>query len=184
MSKRHSRLGAYTERGGIGFLLKRAHTLLVARIEPELAKASLTFTQWIILMCLRDKLVINATELSTHLCYDMGALTRVLDQLGTLTLIKRERGLEDRRTVKLCLTERGREVLDRLLPRVVHQLNAGLHGFSATSLAELTRLLTKLIVRLEIPPDPPALELARAKDSQRESVVDEHLAAVPSACEE
>jgi DNA-binding MarR family transcriptional regulator len=66
-----------------------------------LAEQGFTFTQWVVMMHLRDGLALNARELCVQLRHDSGAVTRVLDQLEARGLVQRERSLEDRREVKL-----------------------------------------------------------------------------------
>ena len=150
MPQQHYRVDNYLARRSIGFLLKRAHSLLVERIEPALADSELTFTQWVVMMHLRDGLAVNPTVLCAQLCHDSGALTRLLDQLEARELIQRERSREDRRSIELRLTERGRAVIDGVLPGVVERLNEALDGYARLDLTELTRLLTKLIAQLEL----------------------------------
>src|SRR5579862_8166724 len=108
MPQRYYRADTYSARRSIGFLLKRAHALIVERIEPDLAQTGLTFTQYVVLIHLRDRPAVSATLLCDQLCHDSGALTRVLDQLEARNFIQRERSREDRRSVLLQLTERGR----------------------------------------------------------------------------
>ena len=149
MPQQHYSVSSYVARRSIGYLCKRAHLLLVERLEPALAASDLTFTQYVVLIQLRDGGPLTATELGTMLCHDSGALTRVLDQLEGRELIQRERSREDRRTVQLRLTERGRSVIEAVLPRVVDRLNAALAGVSRADFGALIRLLTGLVAQLE-----------------------------------
>jgi DNA-binding MarR family transcriptional regulator len=149
MPQQHYRVATYSARRSIGFLLKRAHALIAERIEPQLAQAGLTFTQYVVMVHLRDRPAVSATVLCDQLCHDSGALTRVLDQLEARDFIQRERSREDRRSVLLQLTEHGRQALEVLLPRVIDRLNETLSDFSRSDLTELTRLLAKLIGQLE-----------------------------------
>ena len=91
MPQQHYSVASYAARRSIGYLCKRSHLLLVERIEPALASCDLTFTQYVVLIQLRDGGTLNASELGAMLCHDSGALTRVLDQLEARELIQRER---------------------------------------------------------------------------------------------
>jgi DNA-binding MarR family transcriptional regulator len=133
----------------VGYLIKRAQSLLIDRFEQVLDPGELTFTQWVILMYLRDGMAINASDLCSQLRHDSGALTRVLDQLQARGFVARERSREDRRAVELRLTDEGRRVIELCLPRVVDALNDALGDFSRAEFAELLRLLSKLITRLD-----------------------------------
>jgi DNA-binding MarR family transcriptional regulator len=145
----HYRAEDYQARSSVGYLLKRAHLLLVDQLELALAGDDITATQWIVLMHLRDGLAINASDLCAQLRHDSGALTRLIDQLEARALVQRERSREDRREVQLRLTEAGRQTIAALIPKVVERLNFSLRDFSGAETAALTRLLTKLIASLE-----------------------------------
>src|ERR1700680_128988 len=103
----HYRTETYKARGSVGYLIKRAHSLLIDHLATAVAGSDLTFTQWVVLMYLRDGLAINATDLCSQLRHDSGALTRVIDQLESRGLVHRERSREDRREVQLRLTDTG-----------------------------------------------------------------------------
>src|SRR5579872_3836501 len=150
MPQQHYSVASYAARRSIGYLCKRAHLLLVERIEPALAANDLTFTQYVVLIQLRDGGPLIASDLGAMLCHDSGALTRVLDQLEARELIQRERSRKDRRSVQLRLTDAGRRLIDAVLPGVVERLNAALAGFSRADFTVLIRLLTKLVAQLEV----------------------------------
>jgi DNA-binding MarR family transcriptional regulator len=145
----HYRSDAYSARSSVGYLLKRAHTLLVDQLEAAVAASEITATQWVVLMYLRDGLAINASDLCVQLRHDSGALTRVLDQLEARGLVQRERSREDRRAVQLRLTAAGVDTVAALIPCVVDKLNYALRDFSRAEAAELNRLLGKLIGSLD-----------------------------------
>lgn len=149
MPTQHYRAETYHARMSVGYLLKRAHSQLADKLEPALEANGFTFTQWVILMHLRDGLALNARVLCTQLRHDSGALTRVIDQLEARGLVSRERSRKDRREVQLQLTAAGRATVEAAIPAVVERLNLALAGFSATELVTLTHLLTKLTGMLE-----------------------------------
>lgn len=160
MPTQHYQPDTYLARNSIGYLLKRAHLQLTDRLEPALEARGFTFTQWVILMHLRDGLALNARVLCTQLRHDSGALTRVIDQLESRGLVSRERSRRDRREVQLQLTAQGRATVESTIPTVVELLNGALGGFTSQELGELTRLLTKLTAQLEAAGEAQALEEA------------------------
>jgi DNA-binding MarR family transcriptional regulator len=141
----HYRAETYRAKSSMGYLVKRASALAIESIEPALAEQGFTFTQWVVLMHLRDGLAPTARDLCSQLRHDSGAVTRVLDQLEARGLVRRERSVDDRREVKLSLTEAGFRMVDSLIPLVVDKLNFLLRDFSAAEVSELTRMLTKFI---------------------------------------
>ena len=146
---KHYSAKAFRARDSIGYLLKRSHSLLLDQAEAAFAQHDLTFTQWVVLLRLRDGLGHTATDLCRDFSHDSGALTRLLDQLEARGLIGRSRSRTDRRVVELSLTRAGRDILQSLIPLVVDNLNWSLAEFGAAEFRELRRLLEKLIARLE-----------------------------------
>jgi DNA-binding MarR family transcriptional regulator len=63
--------------------------------------------------------------------------------------VQRVRRDRDRRKVELRLTERGRTLVDSILPSVLEKLNLALAEFSSQEARELTQLLTRLNSRME-----------------------------------
>jgi DNA-binding MarR family transcriptional regulator len=145
----HYRTETYLARSSVGYLLKRAHLLMLDQLESVVAGSDITITQWVVMMHLREGLAINARDLCAQLRHDSGALTRLIDQLEARGLVQRERSREDRRAVQLRLTDAGMEILAPLLPKVVDKLNFALRDFSRAEADELSRLLSKLIASLE-----------------------------------
>jgi DNA-binding MarR family transcriptional regulator len=141
----HYRPETYRAKSSVGYLVKRAYALVVEALEPALAEQGFTFTQWVVMMHLRDGLAPNARDLCVQLRHDSGAVTRVLDQLEARGLVLRERSLEDRREVKLTLTPAGFEMIGSLMPIVLDKQNFVLRDFSSGEVAEMTRLLNKFI---------------------------------------
>lgn len=76
---------------------------------------------------------------------DTGAITRMLDRLVAKGVVERTRIPEDRRVVKLALTESGHALTDQILPIVAHALNLHLQGFSADETRMLLALLKRMI---------------------------------------
>jgi DNA-binding MarR family transcriptional regulator len=80
-------------------------------------------------------------------------VTRLVDRLEESGLVKRSREQEDRRVVRVTLTAKGAELLDRLNGPVEALHRQQLGHMSAAELAELNRLLAK--AREALPTDSP-----------------------------
>jgi DNA-binding MarR family transcriptional regulator len=68
----------------------------------------------------------------------------MVDQLENRGFVERERSQQDRRVVKLTITDAGRATLAELTPPFIENLNNALDAFSPEEFAELNRLLGKL----------------------------------------
>ena len=156
MSKQHYQVATYRAQKSIGYLIKRAHSLMLDVMEPVLEERGFTFIQYVILSWLRDGIAVNPKDLCAQIRHDSGALTRVIDQLAERGMLERSRRDRDRRKVELELTPAGREVVESLIPLVVDELNLALAEFSTDEVKELTRLLLKLNVSLESADEPAA----------------------------
>jgi DNA-binding MarR family transcriptional regulator len=140
---------SYNPRSSIGYLMRRGASLMRGQLELALAGHGFTFAQWVTLMLVRDDATLTPGDLCRDLHHDSGAFTRILDQLEERGFLKRQRSETDRRVVQLHLTAAGRRATDAILPIVVARLNSALEGFTAAEVQTLTRLVSRLIVRLE-----------------------------------
>jgi len=149
MPKQHYHPSTYKSQLGIGYLVKRAHSMMLDIMEPVFEARGFTFIQYVILSWLRDGIAVNPKDICAQYRHDSGALTRVIDQLAERGLIERVRRDRDRRKVELQLTAKGRESIETLVPLVVEKLNLALADFSSEEVSELQRLLLKLNSKLE-----------------------------------
>lgn len=144
MSKQHYKASAYKAQSSVGYLIKRAQSLMWDVMEPVLEAQGFTFVQYQILAWLRDGIAVNPKDLCAQFRHNSGALTRVIDQLAERGFLVRARRDRDRRKVELELTPAGRELVEMLIPHVVEKLNLALADFSSAEVQEFIRLLHKL----------------------------------------
>src|SRR5271170_3421272 len=148
MPKQHYQVSTYRAQNSIGYLVKRAHSLMLDVMEPLLEERGFSFVQYVILSWLRDGIAVNPKDLCAQYRHDSGAMTRVIDQLAERGLLERIRRDRDRRKVELQLTPAGRDTVEGLVPLVVDKLNLALADFSGAEVHELQRLLAKLNAKL------------------------------------
>jgi DNA-binding MarR family transcriptional regulator len=156
MSEQHYHASTYTAQSSIGYLIKRAHSMMMDTLETLFADRGFSFIHYAILTWVRDGIAVNPKEICIQYRHDSGALTRVIDQLEERGLLERVRRGNDRRKVELQLTEAGRKTVESLIPLVVDKLNLALVDFSRDEAAEFKRLLIKLNTRLATTLDPKA----------------------------
>jgi DNA-binding MarR family transcriptional regulator len=154
MSKQHYQVSTYKSQLSVGYLVKRAHSLMLDVMEPLFENHGFTFIQYVILAALRDGIAVNPKDICSQYRHDSGALTRVIDQLAERGLLERVRRDRDRRKVELQLTPAGREAIESLVPLVVDKLNEALTDFSKVEVQELLRMLIKLNASLQSRLDP------------------------------
>jgi DNA-binding MarR family transcriptional regulator len=133
----------------IGFLVKRCGGLMSQLAERHFASEQVSFTQWMVIATLGRYERMTATSLSEETCHDMGALTRVVDDLEEEGLVRRERTERDRRVVEIALTPLGRRYLQSGKRLVVGLLNSLTEPFSRQELEALIALLQRLMAHLQ-----------------------------------
>lgn len=139
------RAGHYGMKNSVGYLVRRTANLVLPQFEAMFAENELTFSQWTVLMALREWQASTSAEIARSICHDAGSLTRMLDQLERRGLVTRLRSDTDRRVVMLTLTPRGAELVESLMPRVVAFWNTLLGDFSHGEIKTLIGLLTRLV---------------------------------------
>jgi DNA-binding MarR family transcriptional regulator len=149
MSEQHYHASTYKAQNSIGYLVKRAQSMMMDVLEQVFTERSFTFIHYVILTWVRDGIAVNPKDICLKYRHDSGALTRVIDQLEERGLLERVRRGNDRRKVDLELTDAGRRTVESLIPLVVDKLNLALVDFSRDEVTELKRLLSKLNTRLE-----------------------------------
>jgi DNA-binding MarR family transcriptional regulator len=149
MSKQHYQVATYRAQNSVGYLIKRAHSMMLDVLEQIFEEQGFSFIQYVILSWLRDGIAVNPKDICTQFRHDSGALTRVIDQLADRGLLERVRRDRDRRKVELQLTDAGRKTVEDLIPLVVEKLNLALCDFSSGEFQEFLRLLLKLNTRLQ-----------------------------------
>lgn len=139
------RASQYGMKNSVGYLVRRTANLVLPQFEALFADAELTFSQWTVLMALREWRVSTSAEMARNICHDAGSLTRILDQLEARGLIARLRSDSDRRVVALTLTPQGTDMMEKLMPRVVDFWNNLLGDFNHAEIKTLIGLLTRLV---------------------------------------
>ncbi|HEX6737667.1 MAG TPA: MarR family transcriptional regulator, partial [Vicinamibacteria bacterium] len=86
----------------------------------------------------------TAGQLTRELLVTAGNVTGIVDRLQQLGLVQRRRLPQDRRTVEVRLTPRGRRLMQRVLPLHRRQVQALLAPLPPRDLARLRELLGRL----------------------------------------
>ncbi len=138
----------------LGYLVRRLHNLIMPRAEALFEEAEFTFSQWVVLMAVRDGVASRCADLARMMEHDAGATTRLIDQMENRGLIQRRRSTTDRRVVHLEITPAGKAVAKALIPRIVTFWNSVLEDFSEQEFTQLVALLIRLAERIEMEPAP------------------------------
>ena len=144
-------LKTYEPLRGLGHLIGRARSQLMAAVDAELARdeflgpLEVTAAQLIVIVNLAGReCATSASELCKGISYDAGAMTRMLDRLEAKGLVRRTRSPDDRRLVNLELTGAGQAAYPRLREVSMRVLNRSLRDFTPDEAKTLESLLQRL----------------------------------------
>lgn len=135
-------------------LVRMAHHLQKAlrdRSNAALKKYELGDTHYLVLAILYGSAdeTSSATELSAACNEKPANLTRVCDELMAKGLIERGPKPGDRRAVMISLSERGRELITRILPEVSAEVTAAYAALTPAELAQLASLTARVLDTLD-----------------------------------
>jgi len=129
----------------LGYYLTKARNVLVERTDRAVKPLGLTAQQIGVILMLSSRRASTPFELSRAMSYDSGSMTRLLDRLEKKGFIVRSRSSDDRRMVKLELTQQGQDAARQLPGLGAAVLNEQLRGFTVDDRATLIHLLARFI---------------------------------------
>jgi MarR family 2-MHQ and catechol resistance regulon transcriptional repressor len=124
--------------------LMRAADSVSARLASGLAAAGLTESQFGALEALYHLGPLHQCDLGRKLLRSSGNITLVVDNLEKRCLVRRERGVADRRFVKVHLTEEGRRRIGAIFPSHVANVLEEMSALTAAEQEQLGRLCRKV----------------------------------------
>jgi DNA-binding MarR family transcriptional regulator len=136
-----------TSQESLGTLLALVRAELVRSLEAEIAakKLDLRFTQFLILKRLATLGPMTATELARAVELDGGAMTRQLDQLEGRGLLRRCPHEQDRRALRIELTDAGDQLWQKLSGCNDRVLQAAQRTLSNAESAQLHDYLERVL---------------------------------------
>ena len=126
--------------------LQRTAQVAMRWLVEELKPAGLTASQYNVLRILRGSSPepLSATEICSRMVTYDPDLTRLLDRLEAAGLVRKERGVRDRRVVDVHITELGRETVERAMAAVRARIDREMSGIGKARLEQLADLLERL----------------------------------------
>ncbi|ASA55989.1 MarR family winged helix-turn-helix transcriptional regulator [Vibrio gazogenes] len=130
----------------LGFLLTKAGQIKDRILDAHLMPEDITSTQCKVLFkislfdCDRPSLI------GKSLNVDNSAITRTLDRLAKKDLIQRLPDPNDRRSIRVALTKKGDEVVQRALPLAMNSLDELTQSLTQEELDQLHHCLKKIVL--------------------------------------
>lgn len=135
----------------LGMLITMVRSEIVRAIETELAGQGLdlSFTQYLILKKSQQLGAVSATELARAVELDGGAMTRQLDQLERKGFLRRSPHEQDRRALRIELTDAGRAIWQNTASVCSQRvMNAAQRSMSPAEQAQLHDYLERMLQAL------------------------------------
>lgn len=122
--------------------------MTAARFERLLDAQGMTHAGWQVLLAIGDE-ALTQREVADRCYVTPATVTGVVDTLEREGLVTRERGTDDRRVVRVRLTDEGRARLARTKREAARQMSAVFGDLSARDEAVVRRFLARTIERLQ-----------------------------------
>ena len=139
----------YDLRNAFPYLMARVRTALVAEVEAALAPFGIKAAEYLVLVALANEMADTATTVCSVMAHDPGAMTRKIDVLEDKGLVRRVRNPEDRRAIKLELTDEGKAVYPEVLAAAIGVINRFLDGFTKPEVRELEDMLKRMLANAD-----------------------------------
>lgn len=137
-----------------GYLIRLVFNSLNRALDQEMAPLGLTATQWRPVAMVALGRADTAAELARLNEVDTGAMTRTLDRLEAKKLLRRQRSDQDRRVIKIELTEEGQAMVREIPANIARTMNHYLRGFSEQEVDLLTHFLRRMLANGSAPVSP------------------------------
>jgi DNA-binding MarR family transcriptional regulator len=125
------------------------------RLTKELARSvDLTGPQLTVLKMLEGLGDLSLSELSERIRAQNSTVTGIIDRMEREGLVVRARSSEDRRVVKIKLTDKGSSIARAIQVEPMEIFRGALEGLSAGEMRDLLRILTKIARRVQAMVEP------------------------------
>jgi DNA-binding MarR family transcriptional regulator len=128
------------------FITGMASIAVARRLQKNFKQAGIEITieQWSVLYHLWKENGLSQQELCTHSFRDKPSITRLVDNLEKLKLVKRVASKEDRRINRIYLTETGKNLQEQTMSVANKTLNEALAGVSSEDIERCKAILQQV----------------------------------------
>lgn len=131
----------YSTSESIGYYLSLNHRRIKPLMDASLQGKGVSYGMWFFLRSLWEEDNITQSTLSARLSISAPTTLAALRKLEREKLIKLTQDTKDKRSIRVTLTKKGRDLQHQLLPQVEEINHLLLRGLSKKEIAELLRML-------------------------------------------
>jgi DNA-binding MarR family transcriptional regulator len=136
---------SFSSRDAVGARVALARKAIADEFGRELEPLGLSVQQALVVILVGEHRAGTSADMCRQLSHDAGAMTRLVDKLESMELVRRVRESRDRRSARLELTKGGRTVYAQVMRVQVEVLNRMLRGLSKSEVRTLERLLLRIL---------------------------------------
>lgn len=129
----------------VAFITNKAAKKMADTFNDRLAPLGITRVQWIALYYLGKYQGINQKELAEKMNIKDSTVARLIDRMEKDGLVKRLKNPDDRRAIKLMLTEKGERQRERFLPEGEKMSNIFAEGLTEEEIETFIRVIKKMV---------------------------------------
>ncbi|PSW21933.1 MarR family transcriptional regulator [Photobacterium sanctipauli] len=138
----------FDRQSSFGWMINVVANRAAKVFDTELKKHGLTIALWPTLMCLWEEEGVTQTEISQKSKVENSTTTRTLDKLEKMGLVERQADPNSRRSFRIYLTEKGRDLEQALLPIPIAINKEMLSSLEENEQQEMIRLLQKMVASI------------------------------------
>src|SRR3984885_14352902 len=119
----------FDERGRtVPWMTRTLHRLYDVQAQKVLDREKVSIAHWYYLRVLAQRGELNQLELSKRVGIASTTAVPALDSMEKRGLLKRTRDTKDRRKYYVSLTDKGRALVDKLMPEIMHMISGSFGG--------------------------------------------------------
>lgn len=128
--------------------VRDVHRTYTRALQETLSDNGIGIGQWFFLRALWQEDGITQRQLSQRVGTMEPTTVTALNSLESRDLVQRVRNTQDRRKVNIFLTEHGRQLRDKLIPRAQNVTETALHGLSPEEVHQALVVLNRIAENL------------------------------------
>jgi DNA-binding MarR family transcriptional regulator len=128
----------------IAFITNKSAKKLADEFNRRLQEHGTTRVQWIALFYIGKAGEISQKELSDYMDIKESSMVRLIDRMEKEELVERRKDSEDRRITKIILTDKGKFLIEELMPRGQEFQDDVLKGISKENLEVFKEVLQRM----------------------------------------
>lgn len=110
---------------------------------------AITIDQWLVLKALEQDSNAPQQQIAAAVFKDVASITRIIELLVQKGYLMREFHSEDRRRFKITLTDKGKDVLEKMQPHIIANRNHALKGITPEEIKMLQETLSKIAANVQ-----------------------------------